>query len=95
MKNSNIGDMPAQPISEEMTDRIDEGVKIYSGLTIKQELAARAMQAMLSSKYVADFASEGRDKLNKDYFVSQKDAIACCANEYADALIESWEKDNA
>lgn len=39
------GNEPAMPVSEEVTDRIDGGVKIYYGLTIRQHFAAMAMAA--------------------------------------------------
>lgn len=40
---------PANPISEEETDRIDAGVKIYSGLTKREHFAAMAMQGLLAA----------------------------------------------
>jgi hypothetical protein len=42
-------DMPAMPISEEDTDRIDVGVKIYTGLTKREHFAGLAMQGLLSN----------------------------------------------
>lgn len=41
MKNS---EKPAFPISEEMTDRIDSGITIYTGLTKREYAAIMAMQ---------------------------------------------------
>ncbi len=34
-------DMPAMPVSEEETDRIDDGIKIYSGLTKRETFCLR------------------------------------------------------
>ena len=41
-------DMPAMPISEEDTDRIDVGVKIYTGLTKLEDFTKAAMQGWLA-----------------------------------------------
>jgi hypothetical protein len=41
-------DMPAMPISEEETDRFNEGVLIYTGLTKREHFAAMAMQGILA-----------------------------------------------
>jgi hypothetical protein len=41
--------LPAFPVSEEETDRIDEGVKIYSGLTKREYFAAKAMQGIMGN----------------------------------------------
>lgn len=46
MKNS---DMPAMPISEEETDRVDAGITIYTGLTKREYMAGLAMQSMLTN----------------------------------------------
>lgn len=43
----NNGDMPASPISEEETDRVLDEVKIFTGLTKREHIAAMAMQGML------------------------------------------------
>lgn len=40
---------PANPVSEEETDRMDGGVKIYSGLTKREHYAGLAMQGMISN----------------------------------------------
>ena len=45
-------DMPAMPISEEDTDRIDVGVKIYTGLTKREHFAGLAMQAIIAAGYI-------------------------------------------
>lgn len=47
MKNS---DKPAFPVDEETTDRLDEGVRIYTGLTKREYFAGLAMQAILSNE---------------------------------------------
>jgi hypothetical protein len=46
MKNEN---KPAFPVSEETTDRIDQGVEIYYGLTKREYFAAKAMQGIMSN----------------------------------------------
>jgi hypothetical protein len=46
MENSNE---PAYPISEEMTDRIDSGITIYTGLTKREYFSGLAMQGLLAS----------------------------------------------
>lgn len=46
MKNS---DMPAMPISEEETDRVEAGIEIYTGLTKREMMAMHMMSGMLSS----------------------------------------------
>ncbi len=50
----NNADMPAMPISEEDTDRIDVGVKIYTGLSKREHFAGLAMQAILSNSCLID-----------------------------------------
>lgn len=78
MKNS---EQPAFPISEEETDRIDDRIKIYTGLTKREYLAGLAMQAILSNSghvqtfggnnpepvpsYVAEVSIELADELLK------------------------------
>lgn len=54
MKNS---DQPINALSEETTDRVDAGIKIYTGLTKREYAAIMAMQGMLgnSVRYGADF----------------------------------------
>jgi hypothetical protein len=42
-------DLPAFPISEEETDRIDQGIRIYSGLTKREYFAAKAMQGLMGN----------------------------------------------
>lgn len=44
------GNLPAYPISEEETDRIDAGITIYSGLTKREYFAAMAMQGLADNK---------------------------------------------
>lgn len=52
MKNA---DMPAMPISEEETDRIDEGVNIYTGLTKREEFAKHFAAAYLTGCLASQF----------------------------------------
>lgn len=39
---------PAFPVTEEESDRLDEGVKIYTGLTKREYFAAKALQGLCS-----------------------------------------------
>jgi hypothetical protein len=45
-------DMPAMAISEEDTDRVDMGVKIYTGLTKREHFAGLAMQAIIAAENI-------------------------------------------
>lgn len=47
MKNNTLS--PAFPITEETTDRIDLGIKIYAGLTKREYFAAMAMQGIIAN----------------------------------------------
>ena len=67
MENSN---KPAYPISEEMTDRIDSGITIYTGLTKREYFAGLAMQGIctddrLSPVLIAELAVSIADELLK------------------------------
>jgi hypothetical protein len=42
-------DQPAFPVNEEATDRIDEGIKIYTGITKREYFSGLAMQGLLST----------------------------------------------
>lgn len=75
----NNGDNPAFPMSEEETDRISEGVYIFSGLTKREYFAGLAMQGMLS-----DISRTG----GWDYDDFAKDSV-----EAADALLAALDKD--
>ena len=50
MKKGDNKDLPAFPVSEETTDRIDEGIKIYSGLTKREYFAAKALQGLCAGR---------------------------------------------
>ena len=69
MKNENS---PAFPISEEETDRIDQGIKIYTGLTKREHFAAMAMQGLISEinvhnyKDLAEYSVRAADALLKE-----------------------------
>lgn len=45
------GNEPINAISEEETDRVDDGVKIYTGLTKREYFAAMAMQGCIASGF--------------------------------------------
>jgi hypothetical protein len=84
MKKLNAKDLPAFPVSEEETDRIDEGVRIYYGLTKREYFAAKAMQAMISNPNVK--RPSAGDKLKEDI-----EKFSSIAVEYADGLIIALE----
>ena len=44
------GNEPINALTEETTDRIDEGVKRYTGLTKREDFAGRALQGMLAGR---------------------------------------------
>lgn len=48
MENKN---QPAFPVSEETTDRIIDEIRIFSGLTKREMLAAMAMQGLLAGRW--------------------------------------------
>lgn len=77
---------PAFPLNEEITDRLDQGIKIYTGLTIRAELAARAMQGILSKGEA--IMSSGETSYHPDNIATY--ALAC-----ADALIAEINKDQS
>ena len=47
----NNRDIPAYPISEEATDRIDSDIKIYTGLTKLERFTMAAMQWLCAQGY--------------------------------------------
>lgn len=57
-------EQPAFPVNEEITDRIDNGAKIYSGLSKREYFAGLAMQGLLSSPNVGYLTTS--DKMIKD-----------------------------
>ena len=64
---------PINVLTEEQTDRIDAGVKIYTGLTKREYFAAMAMQGLIV-KYQGQMVGEA--------------AITRDAVSYSDALIK-------
>jgi hypothetical protein len=81
----NNADMPAMPINEDETDRVDIGIKIYTGLTKREHFSGLAMQGLLSNPVMGDSdlhpnAEEWRDD------------IIGCSLEFADALLTELDK---
>jgi hypothetical protein len=72
------GDTPAYPISEEMTDRIDSGITIYTGLTKREYFAGLAMQGWIACQSI-DFRGDKEDAIRR-------------AIEYADELLKQLDK---
>jgi len=58
-------DEPINALSEEETDRIDEGVKIYKGLTVRDHIAIEAMNGMLVNVGRNQFAYHKPDEISK------------------------------
>jgi hypothetical protein len=75
----NNGDLPANPISEEETDRVIDQVKIFTGLTKREHFAAMAMQGLCSAHDQSGTWSH--DARN----------VALTAVMYADALLAELE----
>ena len=74
----NNSDMPAAPISEEETDRVLDGVKIFTGLTKREYFAAKAMQGILA-KYGPD---------EQEVNLTANDAV-----KHADALLKELKEE--
>lgn len=73
---------PAFPVSEETTDRIDEGVNIYTGLTKREYFAAMAMQGVLAKHGLPEgWANET--------ILNQLSSAAIASVAAADALIKA------
>jgi len=77
------GNEPANPVNEETTDRIDSGIKIYTGLTIRQQFAMAAMQGLMAN----DMPVYEIDNFNK--------VIVKMAVDTADALIAELNRTEA
>jgi hypothetical protein len=86
MNRLNNKELPAFPISEEATDRLEEGVDIYYGLSKREYFAAKAMQAMISNPNVK--RPSAGDKLKDDI-----EKFSNIAVEYADGLISALENE--
>jgi hypothetical protein len=61
---------PAFPITEEETDRIEEGIRIHTGLTKREYFAGLAMQGVLtdsrlSAEEAVEIATRAADHLLK------------------------------
>lgn len=88
MKDTNNGNAPAMPqsgtegVGGDLNSSEDWG---GSGLTKREHFAGLAMQGILSSKHVMDFAKENEVEL-------MDKAIAIVSVNYADALLEELEK---
>jgi hypothetical protein len=50
MNRLNNKELPAFPISEEATDRLEEGVNIYYGLSKREYFAAKALQGLCAGR---------------------------------------------
>jgi hypothetical protein len=81
MENKN---QPAYPVIEETTDRIDEGMKIYSGLSKREKIAAKALQWLLANP---DYNCPSDPKK-----LPTTTSFAKAALHYADALLAELEK---
>lgn len=79
MKNA---DLPAMPISEEETDRVDAGVKVYTGLTKREMFAMAAMQGLLANEHA----------LQRGIEFQAKCPLSEQAVNMADALLDALER---
>ena len=77
MKNQ---DKPSFPISEESTARVDEGVRIYYGLTKLEHFAGLAMQGLLANS-------------NEEVNNLMEKQVAEVSLSYAKALLTELEKE--
>lgn len=80
MKGLQNKNLPAFPISEEQTDRLDKGIDTYSGLTKREYFAAKAMQGYITGEYTPQAGMPFKN-------------IAKWSLETADALIEALENE--
>jgi hypothetical protein len=82
------GNEPAMPVNEEVTDRIDQNVKIYTGLTIRQHFAAMAAQGILSANKQIEYGDyENMRSMSPSEVANQAVCIA-------DALIDELNKNS-
>lgn len=75
---------PAFPISEEETDRIEEGVDIFTGITIRDYFAAKAMQGLLSN--IIYFNPNDNHKMIRENLISKR------AYSLADTMLRERER---
>lgn len=66
--------------------QMKDASKMFGGLTKREHFAGLAMQAMISSKYYGEFASEFTD--SKD----RLEGVALAAVRMADALLKELDK---
>jgi len=86
MKKLETKNLPAFPISEEETDRIEGGIDIYYGLTKREYFAAKAMQAIISNPNIKRHTT--RERIKEDI-----EKFSIISVEYADGLISALEND--
>ena len=79
---------PAFPVDEETTDRLEDGVRIYTGLTKREYFAGLAMQAMLSNEELRIACMDDSGILG----VSRDEAVARYSVMEADALLKQLEQ---
>lgn len=72
--------LPAFPVTEEETDRLEEGIDIYYGLTKREYFAAKALQGLMVQS-IAGNHNNGTKGFNQDR--------AKFAVNMADALLEA------
>jgi len=56
-----------------------------------RQLTAQILQGMVSSKYMADFVRAGRESTKSNAIISDNEALALEAKEYARAIIKVTE----
>jgi len=83
MKNS---DQPINALSKEETDRVDAGVKFYTGLTKREYAAIMAMQGLLS---IYDPSNNTVPNMDNVHY------MACLSVTAADCLLAELEKEQS
>lgn len=80
----NNADKPANP-TRHNTECFEQSIVYTTGLTKREYFAGLAMQAIVSSKYYADFCNENSG-VDKDF------AAARASVSHADALLKALEE---
>ncbi len=75
-------DKPAFPIDEETTDRIDQNITIYTGLTKLEYFSGLAMQGIMTGRYYSEMIN------------MTPESIADLAVDYAKQLLKEIEYEN-
>lgn len=87
------GDMPASPSDFNFTNQLGKNIhEMNTGLTKREAFAMAAMQGILASKYISDFARDGRDISGHNQTCDDVEAISRISISYADQLLKELSK---